>query len=42
MGWLGKSKAVDLVAAATGDAMSPRKKIKALFQAGLFSLIDWS
>jgi hypothetical protein len=42
MGWLGKSKAVDLPATTAGESMNPRKKIKALYQGGLFSLLDWS
>ena len=25
-----------------GDSMDPRKKIQALFMAGLFTLLDWS
>lgn len=42
MGWLAKSKAVDLPAPMAEVPMNPRKKIKALFLGGLFSLLDWS
>jgi hypothetical protein len=41
MGWRAKSKALDLPAI-HGVSMNPRKKIKALFTGGFFSLLDWS